>query len=228
MQTVVRGKRAMGTMLVVIALLATSAGACGDDDTGADAGGGADENSARLNSAAPKVRPVVPPAPPSRRKASPRWSTDDWGDSMYANAEGVLVKPDGGEIRGWGDRRVRRYVTALFARMQYDFLTGDMASVCKHADSALSTLVTGAPDGASCETTLDRFAQKLEKRGFKATPLRFLWVRTYPGVAGIWVENRSGERFRVPFVQEGDDGWLLQLDEVLPEAIAMPLRGEQP
>lgn len=198
--------------------LAMGATGCGDDS----------DEPARLASAAPQAPPAVPPAPPPRSKASPRWARKGWGDGLYANARGVLVKPDGGEVRGWGDRRVRRHVTALFARMQYDFLTGDMASVCRHVDSLPTTLATDLPGYASCDRTLRAYARKLERQEFKPTPLRFLWVRTYPGVAGIWVEDRRGKRFRVPFVQQGNSGWRVELEDLFPlEALAMPLRASE-
>lgn len=212
-----RGKRAVAMTLAVVAL-GGATGACGDDD-----GGG--EQPAGLEAAAAKAPPTVPSPPPSTRKASPKWSTEDWGDETFDNREGMLVTADGGKIRGWGDRRVRRYVAARFARMQYDFMTGDMASVCKYVGTSLSTLVTGLPVGAPCEKILRVYAGQLEKRGFKPRPLRFLWVRTYPGVAGIWVENSRGRRLRVPFMEMGNGDWKLHLRVLFPsETLAMPLQ----
>ena len=210
-----RGRRVFAMTLVVVALGGATSG-CGDD-------GNEDGQAADLAAAAPKTPPAVPSPPPPIRKASPEWSTEDWGEGLRANAKGVLIKPDGGEVRGWGDRRVRRHVTALFARIQYYFLKGDMASVCEHIDPRLSDIPFSG--NRPCKEMLRRYARKLERRRFEPSPLRFLWVRTYPGVAGIWVEDKRGNRFRVPFGQTGRSGWRLQLRELAPtEAIAMPLR----
>jgi hypothetical protein len=215
-----RGRReVVVAMALAVVALGGSAGACGGDDDGGSA------RPAGLEAAAAKAPPTVPSPPPPVRKASPKWSTDDWGDETYGNRDGTLVTADGGKIRGWGDWRARRYVTARFARMQYDFLTGDMASVCKYVGTSLSTLVTRLNVATSCEKTLRVYARQLERRGFEPRPLRFLWVRTYPGVAGIWVEGSRGERFRVPFLEIGSGGWKLDLRQLFPpEALAMPLQ----
>jgi hypothetical protein len=217
----IRGRGVFAMTLVVVALGGATSG-CGGDDDGND-----DGRAIGLEAAAAKTPPAVPAPPPPIRKASPKWSTADWGDGMRANSAGMLVKPDGGEIRGWGDRRVRRYVTALFARMQYDFLTGDMAAVCKHVDPSLSSIPFSGD--RPCRPMLRTYARQLERQKFEPSFLRFLWVRTYPGVAGIWVEDRRGERFRVPFGQQDNGAWGLELRELAPtEALAMPLQVKQP
>jgi hypothetical protein len=155
------------------------------------------------------------------------WSAKRSGIGLYPHPDGVLVKPDGTEIRAWGDPRVRRHVSALLARMQYDFARGKMAPVCKHVDPQLlsSVYLGGVEPGASCERKLDAYARELDREGFRPSPLRLLWVRAYPGIAGVWVEGGDGSRFRVPFVQRGNGRWLLELSELEPrEALAMPLR----
>jgi len=204
---------------VGIVLLATVVGACG---------GGADEaneekGTAGANAASLEKPPPPPPMPPPSRTVARRWSKERSGIGLYPNADGVLVKPDGTEIRAWGDPRVRRYVTALFARMQFDFLEGNMAEVCRHVGRGFS--LGGASVDVPCDRKLKMYAQELKDQGFEPTPLRFLWVRTYPGITGIWVEDADGQRFRVPFSQKGKGGWLLDLQMLQPsEAIAMPLR----
>lgn len=208
------------SIVVAVALLAVALPACGEEN---------DSEEPRAAAAAfAGAPPPLPPPQPPRRPVAAKWSSERLSRTpVYANAEGVLVRRDGSKVRGWGDRPVRRYVTALFARMQYDFLTGSMGSVCKHIDSRLlfGFPPNGGIDDAPCESKMEAYAQQLEKDGFRSPPLRFLWVRTYPGVAGIWVEDPRGDRFRVPFVQEGNDRWLLQLGKLRrPETLAMPLR----
>jgi hypothetical protein len=170
--------------------------------------------------------------PEPRRVAEPRWSTSRWfGDGprvdVRANAKGVLVVPNGAPIRGWGDPRVRRYVALLFAWMQYEFVNGRMAAVCEHIDPSSDIPFDGITSDAPCPRQLHALTRRLERSGFKGRPLRFLWVRAYPGVAGIWVEDAKGLRRRVPFVQRGRGGWLLELRHLQPEMLAMPLRWQR-
>lgn len=205
--------------LVAVLLLVGALVGCGSEDEGGEP--------AVLGYPSAQAPPPIPGRPPKHSMLA-RWSNERFGRGpLYANANGVLVKRDGTEIRGWGDPRVRRYVTGLFARMQYDFLTGNMASLCKHVDVPPGASVSpgGRPRNGSCEDKLEAYAKELEEQDFKSSPLRFLWVRTYPRVAGVWVEHVSGKRFRVPFVQ-GDDGrWRLEIGDLSPrDALGMRLQ----
>lgn len=200
--------------LAVLALAASALAACDDESSATDG-----------LAAAAQAPPPLPPRPP-QRDADMRWPRDDWGKAdLSADRRGVLVKPSGGEVRGWGDFAVRRHVTALFAHMQYDFMTGNTQAVCRNLDGrALPLSTLPAKADTPCRVELDANRRQLQRNGFKPTPLRFLWVREYPGVAGIWVESRTGERFRVPFVRDGEGPWKLQLSDLRPpEAIAMPI-----
>jgi hypothetical protein len=217
MSTLIRSGGAIRMMLVAIVLLASTVTACGDD---------ADDGKAAHAAARPaQAPPPLPPPPPSSRNVAARWSRERSGIGLYPNAAGMLVKPDGTRIRGWGNQRVRRYVTVLFARMQYDFLAGSMAPVCKHVVPLRSFLPVGATLNMSCAEKLKAYAHTLGKQGFRSSPLRLLWVRVYPGIAGIWVEDSRGKRFRVPFLEQGKRSWRLDLERLVPTgALGMPLR----
>jgi hypothetical protein len=205
-------------LLASMALLAGTVAGCGD------AGGAADGGDVRAAEMA-REPPRLPPPPTPTRVVAPRWSEERSGIGLYPNSAGILVKPDGTEIRGWGAPRVRRYVALLFAHMQYDFLKGRMASVCKHIDRRSNNYLAGWATEHGCEEQLKAYAKKLEHQGFKSTPLRLLWVRTYPGITGIWVEPASGRRFRIGFTQRDKGGWLLDFGDLeRREALAMPLQ----
>lgn len=206
---------------VCSAVLAVMLGACFPA-----CGGSESAPQARLLEAAAEAPPPISAGVPWNRTEAPEWSRDDWGGEMFANRDGVLTKPDGAKVRGWGDRRVRQYVTALFERMQHDFMTGNYAAVCRHLDPERSSLIWLSNARAEgCAPRLGALARSLERRRFEPTRLRFLWVREYPAVAGIWVEDRYRSRYRIPFIHDPATGWLLQLDELQPiKALAMPLR----
>jgi len=208
--------RARGAALVAVVAIAGAIAACGD---------GGDDGALGASAPSAKPPPPLPAMPPPTRVVAPRWSEERSGIGLYPDARGVLTKPNGTEIRAWGDPRVRRYVAVLFARIQYDFLTGDMAAACGHIDPMSEFIPTGASPEAPCERKLRVYARELKDQGFRSPPLRFLWARTYPGITGLWVEDSSGRRFRVSFVQRGNGGWLLELGRLLPhEALAMPMR----
>jgi hypothetical protein len=216
------GRGALPVVVAATIAIGAVVGACGEGDE--KAGGFAP-------AAGEKPPPLLPPPPPPGRAAAARWSTEHIenpdGTDLYPNSAGTLVKKNGTEIRGWGEARLRRYLAALFARMQYDFRTGDMASVCKHIDP---TLLTGFPQNGSipnapCEKKLSEYARWLEEREFESRPLRLLWVRAYFGVAaGVWVEDFRGRRFRVPFIDKGNGEWRLEIGKLIPSnALGMHL-----
>jgi len=219
---VLRSKSAACATLVVVVLLVGVLTACGDADDGGDG------DPAAVAAVLDRPPPRVPPTPPPRDEPAPRWSTDSWDEaSAFPNADGVLALAGDREIRGWGDPRVRRYVTALFRRMQYDFLAGDVKAVCRHLNPLLPTFLSdlaGRRD-ASCVAKMSAYAEKLDEQEFQSPPLRLLWVREYPRVAGVWVEDSRGKRIRIPFANEDGRGWRMQFAELkVPEALAMPLR----
>jgi hypothetical protein len=213
-------------VVIVVATLALVASACGQDE--ASGGGQAGSLEPSASERAPRV--PAPPPPPSRAVAA-RWPVDEI-ESLSPDPElGTLTKRDGTKVRDWGDPRLRRYLAALFARMQYDFRAGEMAAVCKHVDN---TLLAGFPPNggishAPCARKLRTYAADLERRGFKPRPLRLLWVRAYPGlVARIWVEDVRGRRYRIPFADKGDAGWQLELGKLdPPDALGLRLTGLQ-
>ncbi|HWM09242.1 MAG TPA: hypothetical protein VNO82_07850 [Solirubrobacteraceae bacterium] len=214
-------------IVVATTLIALAAPACGDDNAG-----GSETGSNSLAPSTGEQPPQVPaPPPPPSPAAAARWPVDEIESLSPDPKLGTLTKPDGTTVRGWGEPRLRRYLAAVFARIQYDFRAGEMAGACKHVDD---TLLAGFPPGRdishdSCARKLRTYAADLERRGFEPRPLRLLWVRAYPGFVGrIWVQDVRGQRFRIPFADKGDAGWRLELGKLeRPDALGLRLTGLQ-
>lgn len=147
--------------------------------------------------------------------------SENVGDSTKraSAGRGTLTRADGTTIREWGDRRDNRRVVAIFTRMLDAFRAGDVARVCHNVDAFfLEQFTPGRSKPYSpCETKMTEFAESLERRRREPAELELLWVRSYGWVAGIWVEDRRGKRFRIPFTTLADGGsggdgrWLMEL-----------------
>lgn len=168
----------------VICALALAVGACGGD--------GATD---------------VPPSPVAEREL-PRWSAErlkNRDGSPYApSVTGMLIGKDGTRIRNWGEPGVRRRVVANFAAIQDNFRAGDLRAACRYVYDASFGSV------GWCPGELRRLAGTLHRRMGPPGNLRVLWVRAYPGVAGLWVESPRGQRLRIQFRPDGGD-WRLEL-----------------
>ena len=141
--------------------------------------------------------------------------------------EGALRRSDGKVIRAWGDVGDNRRVVALLRRMQRDFRSRHMGAVCRHVDTHLLAQFEPRPSrrDSPCPAKLAAFADTLERRDEQPPQLTLLWVRSYGWEAGVWVEDSSGERFRVPFSDLDQTGWKLGLGGMpRPETLAGTLR----
>jgi hypothetical protein len=175
--------------------LAGGAAGCGDEEPPDAAGDG----SPRTVAAAPDTT-----APAGAANGAPQ--------ARRGNADGTVTRLNGQVVRDWGDKRERKKVVAIFAKLQRDFRAGRMAAACDRVtDFGLQQFQPGktAPD-TPCPAKLRAFAAELGQR--EPQRLRLLWVRAYPTtIASAWVRDERGKPVRVPFYGWDGKGWKLEL-----------------
>jgi hypothetical protein len=161
--------------------------------------------------------------PAGNARSEVKASADAGAVDRKVEEEGTLRGPGGKVVRGWGNVADNRRVVALLRRMQRDFRAGRMGAVCRHVDTHLLAQFEPGParPDSPCPAKLMAFADALERRGEQPLRLTLLWVRSYDWEAGVWVEDSSGERFRVPFSDLDQMGWKLGLGGMSrPETLA--------
>jgi hypothetical protein len=184
---------------IVALVLAGAAVGCGDDEPQRTAGDGPATSARAAGASDAKAPGKVGGASPDPR---PRESAD-----------GTLTTADGEVIRDWGPERDRKLIVARFARMQRSFRAGRMAAVCANVtDFGLAQFTPGRTGfDTPCPAKLRTFATELERRAAPPVRLRVLWVRSYPLVASVWVEDPAGKRIRVGFTDVDGAGMKLEL-----------------
>ncbi len=144
--------------------------------------------------------------------AAPATATTEATVSSNEEVDGRLTTTDGKVIKAWGDPAEQRESVAAFKAMTTAFRDGRMEDACRHvSDFALGQFKPGGlPAEAPCPAKLRAFARVVERNGGPPT-VRILWVRSYSGVSGVWVENERGRRIRVPLNNPDGEGWKLEL-----------------
>ncbi|NLT07393.1 MAG: hypothetical protein GXY03_13940 [Solirubrobacterales bacterium] len=127
--------------------------------------------------------------------------------------EGELMGSDGKVVREFGDPADNRRAVDMLERLQRDFRAGRMAAACGHIqDFMLSQFEPGGSESDSpCADKLGEYARVTRLRDRPPKPIELLWVRSYGWEAGVWVEDESGARIRVPFHDRDGEGWKLEL-----------------
>jgi hypothetical protein len=168
--------------LVLAAVLAGASSACGSDDR-------------------------EKPAARNERLAQQRPQRQDAED-------GRLTTTTGEVITNFGSRRAGRQAVRGLVQLQRDFRSGRMTAACTRISDFMLSQFTpaGTKPDTPCPAKLEAYAGQLAERGTPAARLRLLWVRSYTGEAGIWVDDERGRRLRIPFSSStGHGNWQLDL-----------------
>lgn len=140
-------------------------------------------------------------------------ATTDATVASDEEVDGRLTTTDGKVITSWGDPAEQRKSIAAFKAMTSAFRDGRMEDACGYvSDFGLGQFKPGGVAAeAPCPAKLRAFARVVERNGGPPT-VRILWVRSYSGISGVWVENDRGRRLRVPLSKlDGDDNWRIEL-----------------
>lgn len=188
------GRPVAACVAAVVLAVAFGAAGCGDEDP---RGAAAD----RPEASAASDRDSIAAAREADEQPPPE------------NPDGTLRGDDRKVVRDWGAARDRKPVVASFVRMQRDFRAGRMAAVCAGiSDFGVEQFRPGDTDFYTpCPAKMRAFAAELRRDGVEPVRLRILWVRYYPIVASIWVEDPKGERVRVPFTDLDGSGMRFEI-----------------
>lgn len=157
--------------------------------------------------------PAAAVAPAGSTTATASTTATDAPAPSNEEVDGRLTTTDGKVITSWGDPAEQRKSIAAFKAMTSAFRDGRMEDACGYVSAfGLGQFKPGGISAdAPCPAKLRAFARIVERNGGGPT-VRILWVRSYSGISGVWVENDRGRRIRVALSKlDGDDNWRLEL-----------------
>lgn len=141
-------------------------------------------------------------------KPSPAASTDP--------QDGRLTNTDGEVITDYGKPSERRDAVRMLNRIQKLFRAGHHAAACEHInDFMLSQFIPpGTRADTPCPKKLAAYAAARQRHNAQPATLKVLWIRSYTGEAGIWVDDPQGRRLRIQMTSTGGKNWELDLGEL--------------